>query len=210
MAGGKSRPQRYSNNDERDEGLASLRCRAGVRKWKDDVCGATHEQGSTHKTGGAGDRLHLLIDQPRRSRRQEGYPETAAISDCKISTRGCAATTKQKLTALDGKDRLWGARGDLVKARAAAGLPGPAQEPARRRGECVCDLPSDVCGVECQPISARWEPLCECRRMDVGSICCIEKGVFVTLSPRSPFPLASPSLAALPSCRQFWLAVRPC
>jgi len=25
--------------------------------------------------------------------------------------RGCAATTKQKLTALDGKNRLWGARG---------------------------------------------------------------------------------------------------
>ena len=75
------------------------------------------------QTGGAGDRLHSLNDQPRRSRRQEGYPETAAISDCKISTRGCAATTKQKLTALHGKDRLWGARGDPSRRAPPLGCP---------------------------------------------------------------------------------------
>jgi hypothetical protein len=84
-----------------------LRCGASARKREDDVCGTTHEQRSTHKAPVALEiGSHLLMDQPRRSRRQEGYPDTAASCDCKVATRGCAATTKQKLTALNGKDRL--------------------------------------------------------------------------------------------------------
>jgi hypothetical protein len=47
--GAVSRPQRYSYNDERDEGLASLRSGAALRKREDDVCWTTHEQRSNLK-----------------------------------------------------------------------------------------------------------------------------------------------------------------
>jgi len=177
---------------------------------------------------------------PRRSRRQEGYPDTAASSDCKVPTRGCAATTRQKLPALYGKDRpidrhrcgecavrpfrgtapvrllrsalegLWRATRGVLR-RVERDGDGSRAQPAR--GEPVrgaCDQQCDgAVGSSAPPISARVEaPLCEVEGSMAASVAF--KAFSVILSPRSPFPLASPSLAALPSCQRSWLAARPC
>ena len=49
----------------------------------------------------------VAMDQPAALLAAGRRPAHSCSSDCKVSTLGCAATTKSKLNVLDDKGRLW-------------------------------------------------------------------------------------------------------